>query len=389
MPRGAAVIRYSGKRGVTWRIKWISGDGVQVQETLGREADGWTERKAKAALRARLVDVERDGYCRPDPITFGEFAQRFLDEYLPGRGLKLSTEIDYESTVHRHLVPVLGAVKLVELERRPELIDRYVTTKMAQRLSPKTVRNQVLTLGVMLKVAQRWHLISTNPCALVERPRVETREMQVLTEEEVAALLASYSKLEHEHEMENSGVWWSLTRRIVVVALGTAMRRGELLALRWGDVKLLEGLVRVERQWVRNEMTTPKSRTSRRTIELGPRVRAALEEQWEATVYRADADIVFGHPELGTPLDPSKLAREFMRPALKKAGIDKPFRPWHDLRHTALTHEAAAGNPQVYVQMKAGHSQGTITERYIHAAQVLFPGAAERGEERLFGAAAA
>jgi hypothetical protein len=63
----------------------------------------------------------------------------------------------------------------------------------------------------------------------------------------------------------------------------------------------------------------------------------------------------------------------------------RPFRPWHDLRHSALTHEAAAGNPQVYVQLKAGHSQGSITERYIHAAQVLFPGAAERAEERMFG----
>lgn len=49
---------------------------------------------------------------------------------------------------------------------------------------------------------------------------------------------------------------------------------------------------------------------------------------------------------------------------------------------------AAAGNPQAYVQLKAGHSQGTITERYIHAAQVLFPGAAERGEARIFGPSA-
>jgi hypothetical protein len=49
-----------------------------------------------------------------------------------------------------------------------------------------------------------------------------------------------------------------------------------------------------------------------------------------------------------------------------------------------LTHEAAAGNPQVYVQLKAGHAQGSITERYIHAAQVLFPGAAEKAERRLF-----
>ena len=93
---------------------------------------------------------------------------------------------------------------------------------------------------------------------------------------------------------------------------------------------------------------------------------------------------MFCHPEVGTPLDPSKLTRFYMRPALTRAGIVKPFRPFHDLRHTALTHEAAAGNPMAYIQLKAGHSQGQITERYIHAAQVLFPGAAARAEDRMF-----
>ena len=78
-----------------------------------------------------------------------------------------------------------------------------------------------------------------------------------------------------------------------------------------------------------------------------------------------------------------------MRPAVKKAGIVKPFRVFHDMRHTAITHDAAAGNPQAYVQMKAGHSQGAITERYIHAAAVLFPGAADKAEARLFGGIAA
>ena len=56
------------------------------------------------------------------------------------------------------------------------------------------------------------------------------------------------------------------------------------------------------------------------------------------------------------------------------------------MRHTALTYEAAAETPLPYVQLKAGHSQSAITERYIHAAQVLFPGAAHRGEGQLFGA---
>jgi hypothetical protein len=54
------------------------------------------------------------------------------------------------------------------------------------------------------------------------------------------------------------------------------------------------------------------------------------------------------------------------------------------MRHMAITHDAAAGNPQAYVQMKAGHSHGAITERYIHAAQMFFPGAADKTEARLF-----
>jgi integrase len=74
-----------------------------------------------------------------------------------------------------------------------------------------------------------------------------------------------------------------------------------------------------------------------------------------------------------------------MRKAIKKAGIERPFPTWHGLRHTALTHDAAAGNPAVYVQARAGHAQATMTERYVHAAQVALPGAADRSEERLFG----
>lgn len=73
-----------------------------------------------------------------------------------------------------------------------------------------------------------------------------------------------------------------------------------------------------------------------------------------------------------------------MRKAIAAAGIERTIRPWHDLRHTALTHDAAAGNPAVYVQARAGHAQATMTERYVHAAQVAFPGAAERAEDRLF-----
>ncbi len=137
---------------------------------------------------------------------------------------------------------------------------------------------------------------------------------------------------------------------------------------------------------MKSRFTTPKSRSSHRTIELGPRTLQLLADHWRASAYQAEPDLVFAHPGKGTPVDASKLTRCYLRPALRTAGISKPFRPFHDLRHTALTHEAAAGNPMVYVQLKAGHSQASITERYIHAAQLRFAGAAAKGEARLFAA---
>jgi integrase len=102
------------------------------------------------------------------------------------------------------------------------------------------------------------------------------------------------------------------------------------------------------------------------------------------SAFQGDDELVFCHPQKGAPIDPARLAREHLRPALHAAAISKPFRPFHDLRHTALTHDAAAGNPLAYIQQRAGHSQTSITERYIHAAQVQFRGAAERAEARMF-----
>jgi integrase len=209
--------------------------------------------------------------------------------------------------------------------------------------------------------------------------------MNVLNEVEIARLIAAYDELRF-YANDPERPWWELSKALVLVALGTGLRRGELLGLRWNAVDLLQGKIEVREALVRGKPSSPKSRASRRVIELGPRTREVLEQQWQRAIHRGDSDLVFCHPQLGKPLDPSKLSRSYLKPALRKAAITKPFRPFHDLRHTSLTHTAAAGNAQIYVQARAGHAQGSVTERYMHAAQILFPGAAERSEKRMFGA---
>jgi integrase len=383
MPRGAAVVRYEGKRGAVWRIKYRDAAGRQVLETLG-PAPPWTERMAQRELGKRLAAVD-EGFRKPDRVTFADFAERFVRDYLPGRKLKPSTIENYRYMLDGHLLPFFGDHALTELEARPELIDAYIAVKAQSGLSAKTIQNHLLLLNVMLRRAVVWRLIRANPVSSIDRPSLVQPEMSVLTETEIARLANAYEELIAEAS-EREREWWSLAKAIVLTALGTALRRGELIGLRWGAVNLLEAKIEVRETFVRGRFTTPKSKASRRVVELGPRTLGVLEEQWQRTSYRGDDDLVFGHPTKGTPLETGKLAKRYLRPALARAGIEKPFRPFHDLRHTSLTHAAAAGNPQIYVQARAGHSQGSITERYMHAAQVLFPGAAEKSEVRMFGA---
>ena len=223
-----AIWRYPGPRGIVWRIRYRDASGRRVLETLGPEPE-WNRTRARAELKRRQVDVERAGYTRPEVVRLAEFARAWLSDYLPARGLKPTTLESYRGAIEGHLVPALGHHTLTELERHPELIDRFVAKKLRGGLSPKTVTNQLLVLQLVLKRAVRLRLISRNPVLDVERPRIEQPEMSVLSEVEIARLWTAYGEREAQAECEgslNQAAWWRLARTITFTTLGTAMRRG-------------------------------------------------------------------------------------------------------------------------------------------------------------------
>ena len=380
MPRGAAVIRYEGARGVSWRIKYADADGRQVKETLGREPE-WDRRKAERALGARLADVDK-GMRKPKRRTFDDLADEFEAVALAARPRKKSTVVDYKATLRNHLRPAFGSLDLGRLSQSPEAFERYAASKIADGLSPKTVRNHLILSGLMFRTARRWRWVSENPLDLVDKPPAGDGDTETVDAATIADLIAAYRTLEADAQ-DDERFWFESARRMTVVALSTGLRRGELLGLRWQDVQLLERRLSVMQQVVRNEVTTPKSRAGRRAVGLGSVAIDALEEQWKASRHRAPESIVFSHPAIGTPLDPSKLST-YARKALRAAGVPDSFRPWHGLRHTALTETAAAGIPGMFVQAKAGHAHGSTTERYLHAHKTCYPDAAELAEARLF-----
>ena len=121
----------------------------------------------------------------------------------------------------------------------------------------------------MFKTARRWRWVSENPLDLVEKPAADEPETETIDAGTIADLIASYRVLEADCEADDR-FWFEGARRMTVVALSTGLRRGELLGLRWQDVDLLDRRLTVAQQFVRQELTSPKSRAGRRTIPLGP-----------------------------------------------------------------------------------------------------------------------
>ena len=123
MPSGAAVIEYQGKRGRVFRVKYADADGRQIMETLGPEREGWTRRKAEAELRERLVRVQRKGYRRPGPLSFGDYAETWFAEGETRRRWKASTAAQYAS-IRRWLVGHFGPMPLAAI--RPRHVAEYI-----------------------------------------------------------------------------------------------------------------------------------------------------------------------------------------------------------------------------------------------------------------------
>jgi len=143
----------------------------------------------------------------------------------------------------------------------------------------------------------------------------------------------------------------------------TGLRQGELIGLRWRDVDLEARRLRVVSPYVRGEFADPKSEGSGRSVPLAARVVDALEALHERTLYPADGDLVFCHPETGRPLDRSKLVRRFKQ-AVDRAGLRRVT--FHELRHTFGTRMAAAGVPLRTIQHWMGHADAKTTQVYAH-----------------------
>jgi integrase len=369
MPRGAGVVRYAGKRGVVWRIKYADAAGRQVMETLGPEAEGWTRRKAEAELRERLVKVERKGWRKPAPLTFAEYAERWFGEGETKRGWTPGTVIEYRS-VRRRLEAVLGPAPLAAV--RPRHVAALVAELQAKGYAAATVARDLGVLSAVFESAVREELIESNPARRAERPKRPRRRWRILEPAEVARVERAFSELADAAE-ELERAWLAQSRVAFLVLVITGLRRHELLGLRWRDVDLIENVLRVVKS---------KSEAGERAVALPPKLAEELWQHRRRSSYQGDDELVFCHPERGSTLNDQRFADDF-RAALKRAKIGDYLRPFHDLRHASLTLGAANGESAVALMTRAGHANMATTKVYLHLAGTVFRDEAERLEETL------
>jgi integrase len=333
----------------SWYATWYE-HGRKVKRRIGRKEGegGLSKRLAERELRRIMAECT----SRPQPaerVTLDQAGQRLIAR-LRGVGRKPATLEGYESMLRVHLVPFFGDVTLDRIS--PRDIEKFIAVKLADGLSPKSIRNVLIFLGGIYAYAELHDLVATNPVRRVEKPRSpESTEVRFLDEAELEALLRAVPR----------DVLGGVERALYLTAAMTGLRMGELLGLRWEDIDWSARRVRVRQAFVRGEFTTPKSARGSRSVPLAARVAAELDALSKRTDYGADIDLVFGHPLLGKPLDRSKVLKRF-KAALLVAGVrDVRF---HDLRHTFGTRMAAAGVPMRTLQEWLGHRDFATTLIY-------------------------
>lgn len=149
----------------------------------------------------------------------------------------------------------------------------------------------------------------------------------------------------------------------------------ELQELRWRDVDLLEGVLRV---------VDSKTEEGVRAIAIPPRLQAELAGHYQRTAYKGSDELIFCHPDRGT-IYRAETFKDALAVAMAAAEVEGKVRAFHDLRHTAITHDAASGSSAIAVMAKAGHRNMATTRTYLHLAGTVFRREAERLEERLLG----
>ncbi len=338
-----------------WRVDFIWSDVATgktrrirrtAKDAKGRLATSKTaaeqhETRIRTALATGTFEPESKTNAAPETPTLASFRERYFADHVSK--LKPSMRSGQERLWRVWLLSQLGEMELSKIDA--ESLAKLTKAMQANGSSPKTINNCLSALRTALTHANDWGLLAAVP--RIRWLKVPQQKFDFFTFEEAAQLA------EHAPPM-------------VVFAMKTGMRLGELLALRWSDISMSRRQATVQRSvfWEKGEAHTGAPKNHKlRTLPLSTDALAALEtvkaarrDEGDGYVFVNAAGSQLTKGETKWPLWRAQEAAD-----LRRTG-------WHVLRHTFASHLVMKGASLSGVQALLGHSTIQMTQRYAHLA---------------------
>ena len=343
-----------------WEGRYTAGHDPATGKTIYKNVLGKTQTEVKEKLKRAIEDSAKLDMSKVGQYTVGQWMDVWFENYAKIK-VRPSSHQTYRGYIENHIKPNIGSIplnKLTSLELQKFYkkllgngrVERIESKKQPKGLSAKTVRNinQIISSALNLAIEQK--LLLTNPADACALPKLEHREMKTLPVEQLASFL---------REAKESGVF-----EMYYIELATGLRRGELLGLKWSDIDLEHGSLRVQRQIARIDgeiVEAPlKTKNAYRTLPLSADAIDVLKTQKKKC---GNSQYVFPSPT-GGPISPDSVLHMLHR-VLKRAGLPKVR--FHDLRHTFATLALQNGVDIKTVSGMLGHfSAGFTLDTYAH-----------------------
>ncbi|HXM18371.1 MAG TPA: site-specific integrase [Candidatus Tumulicola sp.] len=349
--KGEGGVHFSRSKGL-----WVGSIAIALDEN-GRAKRRYVYAKRKEDLLDKLDSLKadkKDGkLVKSEKIRVAKYLERWLEDVVRP-GLTVGSYKDYNSVLRNHVIPNLGGYRLRDLE--PLHIQNLYANLERKGNSARNRQKVHIILSGALKQALAWNMIAVNPCKAVKPPKVERKEMHVLDESQSEQLLKA-AKGDRLYAL-------------YVLAITTGLRQGELLGLKWKDLKLKDEqpTLTVCRTLDPIGLVAKDTKTpwSRRTIDLNTLAASALRDHQKNMLAGGNraSEWVFSNTE-GNPYFRGNLVRQQFEPMLTKAEL--PRIRFHDLRHTAASLMIAKGVNIKVVSAILGHKDVVITlDRYGH-----------------------
>lgn len=328
---------------------------------------GSTKAEVLAKMDEAKHDISLGIFVEPSKLKFGDWFTFWLDEFKKN-AVKESTYSYYKTIGRLYIIPDIGEILLQELNT--ETIQKKINEYHKQSKSASIIKTIKILIYSSLKQAVKNGRLNRNPAENIVLPKQNKRQISILTVKEQKQFI---NALEGDR-----------LRALYLLAIGTGIREGELLALRWenvnlesGTISIVETLTRIKdynadaKKKTKLVVQEPKTKASIRNVPIPDSVLAEiknhrkqqLQERLKAGEAYIDNDLVFCN-EVGQPIEPSYLRVMYYR-ILEKAKIER--KNFHTLRHTFASRMLESNVQGKVVQELLGHGSISMTlDIYSH-----------------------